>query len=161
MPLTSDEIAAITAYTGTAYRVINDYLRNEGSGDPVIEQQVHHLDRGLASNPSPVALIVYRGVSEAFAAELAGSGLAAGDIILDRAFLSTSRHHDIAAAFMYDEGGMLLAIGVPAAAEALDIAAFSTYPSEAEILLARNASLRVVGYDASADILELELLGDE
>ena len=161
MPLTSHEIAAIRAYSGTAYRTINDYLRNEGSGDPVIEAQVHHLDQALVSNPSSVALIVYRGVSEAFAARLAGRGLAAGDIILDRAFLSTSRHQDVASAFMRDEGGMILAIGIPASMKALDIAEFSTYPSEAETLVARNASLRVIGYDASADILELEMLGDE
>ena len=161
MALSAEEVAAIVAYTGTAYRAINDYLRTNGSGDQTIEQQVLHLDRVLSNNPTPAALIVYRGIGEALATQLARRGLAAGDIIQDMGYLSTSRRQDIASAFMRDGSGMLLAIRVPVATNALDIATFSAYPNEEEVLLARNAQLRVTGYDSVGDILELELLGDE
>lgn len=158
--LSPEEAITLAAYTGAAYRAINSYLREGGSAEPILEQRIGHLDRVLANNPTPVSLVVYRGVGEAFAAELVARGLAVGDIIQDKGFLSTSRLQDVAATFMHDSDGMLLAIRIPAESKALDIAALSAYPGEAEVLLARDARLRVVGYDAVADILELELLGD-
>jgi len=161
MSLSADDIGIIAAYSGDAYKAINDYLRQDNSGDPMIEEQIVRLDRAIASNPAPATVTVYRGIGETFAADLESRGLAVGDIIQDKGFLSTSRHRDIAAAFMRSSAGMLLAIHVPVGGKALDIAALSAYPGEAEIMLARGARLRVAGYDPVADILELELLCDE
>ena len=161
MACSADQIAAIEAYTGTGYHPINVYLREDGFGDPIIEQQIQHLDQAIANNPAPAAVIVYRGVGEAFAVELAERGLTVGDIIQDKGFLSTSRRKEIAVAFMRDEGGMLFAIRVPPGSKALDVAPFSAYSDEAEILLAREARLRVIGYSPVDDTLELEMLGDE
>lgn len=160
MPLSPNEVAAIAAYTGAAYRAINDQLREDGPLEPMIVQQIEHRDRAVSSSSIPTAMTVYRGIGEKYATELAEQGLAVGDILLDKGFLSASRSLDLAAAFLRGPDGMLLAIRIPVGAKALDIAPFSAYPGEEEILLARESRLRVRGYDAVADILELELLGD-
>jgi hypothetical protein len=159
--LSSSQIAAIRAYTGTAYRTMNRYLREGGRVERKTLDYIAEIDRALSDNPAPARIIVYRGVSETYADELAGNGLAIGDIIRDKGYLSTSRRKDVAEGFMSGDEGLLFVVQIDPGALALDVSAFSDYPHEAETLLTRDAPLRVVGYDSAEDALILEFAENE
>ena len=53
---------------------------------------------------------------------------------------------------------MLLKIHVPAGSNALEMHPYSNHIEEHEMLLPRDAELRVIGYDANSDALELEVV---
>jgi hypothetical protein len=81
------------------------------------------------------------------------------DSLIDAGFLSTSTREDVAKRFLgWEGGGMLLKINVPAGRNVLDMHPYSVNRDEHEFLLPRDAELRVIGYDANVDALELEVV---
>jgi ADP-ribosyltransferase exoenzyme len=160
MNLSPKQISAIKAYTGAGFRAINRYLRHGAAANQATKDCIAAIDEALIANPAAAEVTVFRGIGEDYAEALVASGLAVGDIIQDKGFLSTSEHKSVARSFMKDDAGMLFAIRIDVGALALDIAAFSNYPDEAEILLARDASLRVIDYDAAEDAVILEFVGN-
>jgi len=159
MLLTREEQAALGAYSGNAYDAINTALRSGEGMDDKIAATIDLLDSAIAKSTTPTNLVVYRGVGENYARVLKQRELREGDSIVERGFLSTSISVDVARGFLGRRGGgLLLKIRVPAGSNALDMLPYSRHPEEQEILLPRGAELRAVGYDASSDALEFEVV---
>lgn len=158
MALTAEEAAAARAYSGAAYSKINNALRFGEDMDDEIRATIRHLNSAIRKSRTDRKLVVYRGVDEEYAGVLERRKLRAGEPVTDAAFLSTSTREDVARQFLgWEGGGMVLKIHVPPGSNALEMHPYSQHPEEHEILLPRDAILRVIGYDANADMLELEV----
>ena len=159
MSLSRAEKEAARRYSGSAYSKINLALRFEEPADRETLATIKHLDAALAKSSTSRKLIIYRGVDADYAAVLERRGLRIGDSIIDAGFLSASTREDVARQFLgWEGGGMLLKIHLPAGSNALEMQPYSEHPEEHEILLARDVELRVIGYDANSDELELEVV---
>ncbi len=158
MGFTNAQERSIKRYTDSHYHEINGELRGDNSGDSAVALDIYNLDSILESSKIGNSTMVFRGVGEAYVQELERRRLQIGDTIQDKAFLSTSRRPEEAKRFTRDgNSGMLLRIRLPMGCSALDLSPYSVNPSEEEILLARGTKLRVLGYDADEDILDLEV----
>lgn len=159
MTLTSSERTALKEYSGSAYSAINDGLRYAEDLNLSLKTLIQNLDSAIARSITDRKLTVYRGVDQSYARTLEARNLRPGDSVNDAGFLSTSTRKAVAKRFLgWEGGGMLLKIHVPAGSNALDMRPYSKSADEHEILLPRGAELRVTGYDADADALELEVV---
>lgn len=157
--LTAEEIAAAKAYADQLYARINEALRFGAKANSVVRAAIAHLDSAIGKSETKEDLVVYRGVDEQYAAELARRELRAEDRIVDAGFVSTSKHKAVAKRFLgWAGGGMLLKIRIPSGSKALQMRPYSECHDEDEILLSRDAEMRVIGYDSSEDVLEVEVL---
>jgi len=137
-------------------------LRGDSSLNEWVDQDIHEIDRVLEHAILSEDVTVFRGVDARYARELEKLALQVDDVIEDAAYLSTSRAMACARRFMrHEPGGMLLKIRIPKGANALDMTPFSQNPEEEEILLPRGAMLRVTGYMAKEDMLELEVQAND
>jgi hypothetical protein len=158
MTLTGPQRDAISRYIAGGYVRINGDCRGDSDGDPKIWREIYLLDEALAEAFLQEDQIVYRGVDKAYAAELERRLASAGDSLIDKAFLSTSRSKVVARGFIgYEEGGLLMKIRVPQGRRALYLAPYSSEPDEQEYLLPRDTVLKLIGYDEDEDVLELEV----
>lgn len=157
--LTAKEISAVESYTGPSYALINGCLRFEEPISDATRAAINGLDTAIAKSVTSRDIVVYRGVDETYARTLEARDLATGDFLQDAGFLSTSLDENVARRFLGSAGGgMLIKIKVRAGSKALDVSPYSKNPDEKEFLLSRDAELRVVGYDADSDVLELEVI---
>lgn len=135
--LTEAEREAITAYKGTAYRELNEALRVGYSHD---EQLVEDLDVALARFQLTEPVITYRA---ALWTEI--DPPAAGDQLVDAAYVSTSLLRDQAHAFA-EPHGYLAEILIPGGAQ---VGVFLGAPDlihplhEAELLLPRDSAFEI------------------
>ncbi|HEY0115125.1 MAG TPA: ADP-ribosyltransferase [Allosphingosinicella sp.] len=158
MALSRDQAAAVRYYSGAGYRSINAELRGEARRSARIWQQVRLIDDAVARSATAEEIVVYRGVSGSYADALRTGGIMLGLVLSEPAFVSTSKDVDVAALFAeMPPGGFVLRIRLPAGSAALDIAPYSDYPGESELLLPRNLEFMVTGYDAARRVIELEL----
>lgn len=157
--LTDDELAAAKAYAGQLYVRINETLRFGNQADSEVQQTIDCLDSAIGKSETKEDLVVYRGVDAEYAAQLAKRELRAGDRIVDAGFVSTSKHKSVAKRFLgFVGGGMLIKVRIPSGSKALLMNPYSECPDEDEILLSRDAEMRVIGYDEKEDALEVEVL---
>ncbi|MDQ8757941.1 ADP-ribosyltransferase [Sphingosinicella sp. LHD-64] len=157
--LTTEEKSAVTAYTSSYYRAINACLRGDGGCDDKVKSTIEALDRAIAKSLLPAEQVVFRGVSDNYASYLRSSGLRTGSVVIDDAYVSTSRDPKKASFFAaIPPEGLIMKIHIPAGSLALDVAPYSDFPAEEEILLPRGTKLRVTGYDSGTRTLEMEVI---
>ena len=103
--------------------------------------------------------MLYRGVGRDYARVIERRNFSAGDLLIDPAFLSTSRLKARARGFLkHEPGGLLFRIKVSKGSKGLDLTPYSQNPDEQEILLPRDTKLLILGYDADDDVLDLEVI---
>lgn len=149
-PLTKDERSALDGYSGTYYREINETLRGGSPWTDLtpaqLKAEIAHLDASINKGTLAAETTLYRGTSPA---ALGGGLPAVGSTLSDKGFLSTSRSEKIAGAFAnMSTGGVMLKITAPRGTKASDVS-HHTGGREQELLLGRNAKLRVTGVSTS------------
>lgn len=148
--LSSEEVYCIEGYAGNVYFPINNYLRR-GSKDynnQSLEKEVMHIDNALKRTEIAQNIIVFRWLSyEGFCELLNYKEIFVGDVLEEKAYLSTSLICDKDIANPHDENEtlVLLIIRVPEGLSGAFIADVSLYMStwELEILLSRGQKLRI------------------
>ena len=136
-----DELYPPSAYSGSAYRQINDYLRTnhpfEAGSD--LPDMIKTLDDLIDKSPAPDVTYAYRGVTGAVA-----DRFAVGKVFQDDAFMSVSLDTGVAESF---SGAFqnILQIQIGTGHKVLPLYAASTVTAEAELLLARGTQLRIIG----------------
>lgn len=139
MSLSQEEIEAVRAYSGPAYRRINAFLRGDDPGDDVLRQTVELLDNAVANSRLESPRTLYRGIGEPGATEWRGRGLRIGQKRTDPAFMSTTSDPVVANLFTdLPPDGLILRIEAAAGTAALDLTALSEYPHEAEFAPTRD-----------------------
>lgn len=141
--LTPEEAEALRSYQAAGYHDINATLR--GFGDVDVSDEVRAIDSALARAVLPSDVTVYRAaVSEAFPA-----GDLTGAVITDAGYVSTTVDPVIGqkfASFVVDAGNtpVLVEMRLPAGTHAGYLDGLLADLGERELLLARNASFRVI-----------------
>ncbi|OYW46571.1 MAG: hypothetical protein B7Z33_04125 [Sphingomonadales bacterium 12-68-11] len=153
-----EQRAALERYSGPAAREINNQLRGRSPPELGTTRLIDRIDEVLQDSRLDRPRTVYRGIKRAYALDLAARGLKAGSVIHFDEFLSTTRDPDVATRFKGGDEGLILRIRLAEGSKALDLVPYSHHPEEEEILLARNARLRVLGFDAASRMLDLELI---
>lgn len=138
--LTANEKSALSSYSGDDFLRINSDLRSGKSGDPTVSR----IDSAIEKSRLPAGTTLYRGMTKEAAKNLfPGGNITKGMTISDPAFSSTSKSSG--AAKMWGVGGVLLKIEAGANAKGIDMTAHTRNGAEQEVLLPRNAKMRVVG----------------
>lgn len=138
--LTANEKSAISSYSGDDFLRINKELRSGISNDP----QVARLDSAITKGRIAPHTVLYRGMSKDAARNLfPGGKIDKGMIVSDPAFVSTSTDKGIAG--MVGLGGVVLKIDVPSGGTGLSMQGLTRNQQESEVLLPRNAQMRVEG----------------
>lgn len=156
---TEDEVKALRIYSGSAYRLINAYLRGEEDGDAAIRHYALSLDSAINRCPIDRRRTFYRGVDGDAAERLRGAGIAVGDRFSDAAFTSVSADPGPCKLFAaWPPGGFILSMKLEAGMRALDMSPFAEIPEEQEFLLPRGLVFKVVGeVDGPTHMLDLEI----
>lgn len=145
--LSDADRVALDDYTGPGYRDMNSYLRNPDQFSPAeqaaIQARVDNVSDALAKVP-PQPGTTYRG------ADLPDAVLARyqpGQIIPEDAFTSTSRNTDVAQGAF--DGNVLFTV---TGRNGRDVAPYSQFPHEAEILYDYGTEFKVVGKEWDPDL---------
>jgi hypothetical protein len=159
MALSEAQLEAISRYVGGGYVEINADCRGDSQGDEQVFSDIYHLDAALETAFTGEDQLLYRGVDRTYAEELERQGLEAGDTLVERAFLSTSRSKTVARRFLgYEPGGLLFRIRVAKGMRALNLTPYAVGSDEEEYLLPRETRMKVLGYDGDDDVLDLEVV---
>jgi hypothetical protein len=138
--LTPTEKTHLSSYSGDDFLRVNKELRSGNSSDP----SVRHIESAISKSALSKGTTVYRGMTREAARQLfPGGEIKKGETISDPAFLSTSKSQS--EAHLRGLGGVVLKIEAGENAKGLDMTEHSRNPGEKEILLPRNAKLKVVG----------------
>ncbi|MFK4098827.1 putative T7SS-secreted protein [Streptomyces sp. NPDC019531] len=134
--LPADQRAAVHGYTGTEYQRVNGFLR-DGAGsyydNPVVHQQIEHLDKALAGNPLPEDVIVRRGTGLGHylaKMEIDDPSKMVGRNFTDDSYMSTSLGDAV-----YSNKEAVLHLRVPAETPGLWLEKVSRYGAEERELL--------------------------
>ena len=137
--LTANEKSSLSSYSGDDFLRINKELREGNASDPTVAR----IDSAIAKSPLGKTTL-YRGMSREAAKKLFPDGnIVNGMTISDPAFASTSKSSNIAG--MIGMGGVVLKIEAGGNATGIDMAKHSRNEHEQEVLLPRNAKMKVVG----------------
>lgn len=138
--LTANEKSALSSYSGDDFLRVNRELRSGNSSDPIVRR----IDSAIDKSSLAPGQVLYRGMTREAAKKLfAGGNITKGMSISDPAFASTSKSPGIAK--MIGTGGVVLKIEVGKGAKGLDMSTHSRNAHEQEVLLPRNAQMKVVG----------------
>ncbi len=152
--LTDKQHKSARDYTGSAAASMNKRLREGGEATPAIK----HLDEAIAGAKLKADTVLYRGIpAEAAKAMFPGGIVQTGQEVTDKGFSSTSLSKQVASNF---SRGVILHINAPKGAPALDVRHLSLHPGEEEVVLPRDAKLRVVGVlvpESSKDHLHVKV----
>jgi hypothetical protein len=141
--LTPTEKTYVSSYSGDDFLRVNRELRAGKSSDPAVK----HIDTAIAKSPLPKGSVLYRGMTREAARRLFANGeIKKGETISDPAFSSTSKSANEAEA--RGLGGVVLKIEAGGNATGLDMKEHARNASEEEVLLPRNAKMKVVGVTA-------------
>ncbi len=140
--LTAREKMELDRYSGDEFLRINNELRKGNTSDPSIQ----HIDAAIEKSTIPQGKILYRGMTREAAKKLFGSHVNVGAEISDPAYASTSTNRSIAG--MRAIGGVMLRIETGPSAKGLDMSTISRNPAEKEVLLPRDAKLKITGITA-------------
>ena len=154
--LTREQRDAVKEYSGSGSGQLNDYIRrgNLGGGslmDATYTRMTRMLDSALATQPTPEAIVAYRGVG--YPAPLlramgvdSPQSIRVGMRFPDPGYTSTSLHPEVAEDF--GARGMKFKIVVPQGSDAAYIGANSSNDHEREFLLSRALDLfEVIGFE--------------
>ncbi len=143
-PLTGEELAEVKEYTkSTGHREFNEYLRNGGSGDPVLDLRARRLNAAIEKSVVKEEMTLWRGISDPVGMRTMETGIFAE--IPVSGFQSTSRSFETACGFAGNDGrsAVVYKITVPKGKRALDVSAVSAKPDEREILLPSAGKYRI------------------
>ena len=141
--LTANEKSYLSSYSGDDFLRINQNLRAGNDKDPAVSQ----IDSAIGKSSLPAGTKLYRGMNKEAAKKLfPGGHITKGMEISDPAFVSTSRSYG--AANSWGIGGVILKIEVESEAKGIDMKRYSRNENENEVLLPRNAKMKVVGLTA-------------
>ena len=166
----SDTFDAYKAYTKNGlFEKINDFLRYGIADDIFIVGYIRKLDKLFETLPptlrNSVPLEVYRGVKLNPELEQLINKKLDSNIYVDKGFVSTSKNKLTAKQFM-GEKGVLFHITIPRNSviiddEKLPSYARSSMKTEQEVLLPRNAQLKILSYNPKTGIIEAEYIGQK
>lgn len=138
--LTANEKSSLSSYSGDDFIRINKELRSGNASDPTVAR----IDGAIEKSLIPAGQKLYRGMSREAAKQLfSGGKIEAGQTIADLAYASTST--DPGEAVARSMGGVLLKIETGSNAKGIDMAEHSRNKGEKEVLLPRNAPMKVLG----------------
>jgi len=138
--LTSNEKSTLSSYSGDDFLRINSELREGNDSDPSVQR----LDSAIEKSPLTSGTTLYRGMSRESAKKLfPGGQITRGMTVSDPAFASTSKSSSVAG--MIGLGGVVLKIETGANATGIDMTEHSRNTHEKEVLLPRNAKMKVMG----------------
>lgn len=142
--LTANEKSSLSSYSGDDFLRINAELRAGNDSDPAVKR----IESAIAKSPPlPRGTTLYRGMSREAAKKLFPDGnITKGMTVSDPAFASTSKSADVARGIGL--GGVVLKIESGSNATGIDMAEHSRNPAEQEILLPRDAKMKVMGITA-------------
>ncbi len=139
--ITSDEKSSLSSYSGDSFLSINSAMRNGDSDTAEIKRIESAIDKSGGLSES---MTVYRGVDRETAKKIFGGSINKGDVVQDKAFVSTSKDFDLVAS-SYGSGGVVFEIAAPAGTSGIDMSKYSSNKNEKEILLQRNSKFKVLG----------------
>jgi hypothetical protein len=153
-PMTNDERGAFQAYAGAGYADINESLR--AGKKPAGSQtalEISQMDAAFSRAALPQTVTAYRTVDQEIYDQMV-----AGSTFTDMAFTSVSTDPKFEMDAMEREV-QRVKIKIPKGSKAIPMAAISSVPEEAELLINRGARFKVgrVGKDI---VLTLEHTGD-
>lgn len=151
LDLTDSEVRVVRDYTEWGSAEINDALREAGK----LTREGMALDAIMQRARLPKELLVWRGIGGEAARLLRSADLSPGDRFSDPGFLSSTLEQDLAERRSVG-GGIVLKIRLRAGARALNVSYISEAEYEAEVLVVRDQTLRVIGWDPSKGVLEVE-----
>jgi len=159
-PVASEELAALTSYTGSGYRSINGALRGVTPFTPEVRDEIDALDQLIGRARLPEETTLYRGVGPNMIERFRAEGLRAGSVITDPAFMSTSLSMGAARQFQSEqEGAYFIRILAPAGGRGLNVERVSSFgEEEREVLFARGQRLKVVSYDHATRTITARIL---
>ena len=146
LSLTDDETAVVGAYAMNGFDRINRGLRDGDVGE--MKPLVDNLDTAIAKSVTAKPVVVARGVPSASRAfGEGGAENAVGKVLADPGYTSTSLNREVAKNFsaVGDPDAAIMEIKVPAGAPALSMRRAMGGSDEHEVLLPRNAALKITG----------------
>jgi len=161
-PLAGRKLEAVRAYTGPYYKMLNDFARKPALQKPRFNELEHKiwkaLNRVLNNAVFPEKITLYRSF-DALGTPYARSKVKVGMTITEYGFMSTSRKEKQTSIFKkFAEMPITLKIHVEPGAKALDVARYSPFPDQEEVLFARGSLLKVLSITDNPDYFELEVM---
>lgn len=145
------EREAMDAYSMGAYQDINDYLNGKYPDYLLANDIENKIDSAISKYSLKDDIITYKGTNRKYYEELK-----IGDNFKLKMYNSTSLNENIAKTFLEEKNNaVMLEIRVPKSTSCLYIGNNSAYEFEAELLLNRNLTYKVVDINESKIILEV------
>lgn len=139
--LTKREASAVSSYSGDDFLRVNTALRGGDESDPLVTD----LDSAISKSSLMSGATLYRGLTKEAAKAIFPDGkIDAGGEVSDKAFLSTSESEEVVRN-SFGLGGVMLKIEVSGSPKGLPISEGSRNEIEKEVLLPRNAKMKVLG----------------
>lgn len=149
--LNSDEKEAMYEYCMGGYQDINDYLNGKFEGYETLNDAVHAIDGAMMKYELEEDVTVYRKTDSHFY-----ENYKTGDIFQEKMYYSTSLSKDIADIVSdYHENPVTVEIKVPKGTKSIYVGSNTEYEFEAELLLSRNLSYKLVEKSDNNIILEV------
>lgn len=137
---TLSEKEAIDEYSMGAYQDVNDYLNGKYPDYKIGKEITKDIDSAISKYTLTDNIVTYRGTEKKYY-----EGLTIGDKFSLKMYSSTSLNENIAKTFMEDkENAIMLEIRVPEGTPSLYVGDNSAYEFEAEFLLGRDLSFKVI-----------------
>ena len=167
----SKEFGAYRRYTQNGYfEKINFALRFGFTNDFLVNNDILSLDKLFETLPNKIKnktpLTVYRGTILTKELKDIINGKAQNNIYTDKGFVSTSKSKEVAEQFAQKEEDIILQITIPKNSTIIDDEKLPSYVcskmnSEKEVLLPRNAQLKILSYNPQNKIIKAEYIGQK
>ena len=147
---------AIKKYSGSAYKNINNSLRQLDTLDEANVTNVKYLHKGLQNQSLPEDMILYRGASTDALGSLKNISpdQLVGKEIIEKGFMSTSTLSSVANDTF--SGNMQMIINAPKGAHGMDITGISIFgASESEVLFDYGQKMIITAAKQIDDVLKL------
>lgn len=150
-----DTSNAVYEYTGSSYQEINNSLRN-GDKNFYNKKTINNLDKAFKHKSAKVKkdTMVYRGFTSEFA-----NNFEPGDVLHDKGFMSTTSEEHKANSWATTYGAVLHIL-LPKGASAMTVRNCSKFSNEEEVLVNRNAKIRIISKESRNDLGGVTLYGE-
>lgn len=149
--LEQNEKEAMYEYTMGGHRDVNDYLNGKFDGYEFTQEMIDKIDNAVSKYKLDDDIVAYRGTCAAFY-----SNYGVGDNFREDMFYSTSLKKEIAETFANDnKSPYMLQIRIPMGTRCIYIGENTDYDFEAELLLSRGLTYKVIGKSDNDMILEV------
>lgn len=149
--LNSDEKEAMYEYALGGYQDVNDYLNGKFGGYENTQDMIEKIDSSMDKYNLEEDVVTYRGTSSDNY-----NNYDVGDVIEEKMYYSTSLSQGIAQTFADDCSNSIMAeIHVPRGTKSIYIGDNTDYDFEAELLLSRGLSYKVIKKEKDNIVLEV------